>query len=138
MSDFQYHFLNSYVSVYSKKKKNIRNSEFNENYKVFNKKKKAVPWEFAIISCRNVPLKQSISFVVKICPEAAIWGEWLSQQLFKCAFYLKKTGSENWGSTSGDQKMLMLSLIYKKSFDGEKITLNVKSYIKWREKLFKS
>ena len=75
---------------------------------------------------------------MKICPEAAVWGEWLSQQLFKCAFYLKRTGSENWGSTSGDQKMLMLSLIYKKSFDGEKITLNVKSYIKWREKLFKS
>ena len=90
-----------------------------------------------IISWRNVPSKQSFSFVVKLCPETAIGGEWLSQQVFKCAFYLKKTGLKNWGSTSGDQEMLMLSLIYKKTFDGKKITLNVKSYIKWRDKLFK-
>ena len=32
---------------------------------------------------------------------------------------------ESWGSTSGDQEMLMLSLICKKSFDGEKITLKL-------------
>ena len=31
------------LRLFKKKKKNIRNPEFNENYKVFNKKKKAVP-----------------------------------------------------------------------------------------------